>query len=457
MKTIFIPIYNGIRARNFFRSSAYTELAGDPSLQLVILIPPSKLGYYRSEFPEPNVIFEPHEIISEPWFGRFLAEFAFNLLSTKTMEYKQRLEYLRYGNWPRFVLKRAVHYFLGPFIFFRSLVRFFDRWVALDPAVASLLKKYKPDLVIVPDIVFPPDRVVLRAAKRLGFRVLGMIRSWDNLTSKGVIQILPDKLIVYTSVMKQEAIKYAGMSAQDIILTGVPHYDDFFEAPRISRTEFLQGLGIDPSRRVILCAPFFDKYTGSAVVIINTLLEAIETGDLPKDVHILVRYRPATPEIPPGLIRPSSHLTISKPCSRYFEVRNIQSPTLDWEFTRDDLDLLMNSLRFSDVVINTISTLSIDAAILDHPVIVVRFDADPHCPPKHSVNLVIQHDHYRAIEKSGGVRLVWNMEELLQSLNAYLKNPAQDRAGRRKIVEEQIEFTDGRSGMRVAEYIKSMV
>ena len=83
MKTIFIPIYNGIRARNFFRSSAYTELAGDPSLQLVILIPPSKLGYYRSEFPEPNVIFEPHEIISEPWFGRFLAEFAFNLLSTK--------------------------------------------------------------------------------------------------------------------------------------------------------------------------------------------------------------------------------------------------------------------------------------------------------------------------------------------------------------------------------------
>ena len=456
-RTILLPIYNGIRAKNFFRTDIYTELVRDVSLRLVVAVPRSKLEYYRREFPDRNVIFEPLEIISEPEFGRILSVIAFNLLDTDTIRAKQWWEYMRYGKYWKFVLKRGVNLVFGRMRFIRHLIRLLDRLVAIDPAAASLLEKYKPDLIIIPDIVFPPDRVFLRAAKRLGYFVIGMIRSWDNLTSKGVIQILPDKLMVHTTIMKQEAVRYAGMPERDIAVTGIPAYDMFFKKSAVSHDDFLRSLGIPPERRVILCAPFLYSFTGSAAVIVNGLIQAIERGTLPADLHLIVRYRPATPDFPEGAVKASDHMTITRPCEYFFPVKNIQSPTEDWEFSKKDLDLLQHSLYYSDVTINVMSTLSIDAAIYDKPVINVRFEADPACPPWQRHDIFTPFVHYRELEETGGIRMAWSMEELIHRINEYLKNPALDREGRSRIVKEQVEFTDGQSGQRAAGYIKDLL
>ena len=458
VKTILIPIYNGIRAKNFFRNDSYRGLISDPNIRLVVIIPPSKLEYYRKEYPEQNVVFEPLSIISESRYGRILGVIALTLLNTETIRAKQWLEYVRYHKLVKFILKRIVNRVFGPLGFInRPIIRFLDGFVELDKGVVKLLDKYKPDLVIVPDIVFPPDRVVLRAAKRLGYYVVGMIRSWDNITSKGVIQILPAKLIVLNTVMKNEAMKYAGMPAGDIVITGVPHYDLFFEPRKISRDEFLKGLGIDPAKRILLCAPFNYEYTGSAEIIINALTEAIDSGKLPSDLHIIVRYRPATPEISSSKIKPSPHLTFTNPCEHYFAVQNLQSPSEDWEFSAGDLDLLVNTLQYSDVVLNYMSTLSIDAAIFDRPVINLRFDADDKTPPHHKIGIFVRYLHYKTVEASGGVKLVWNMAEMISAINAYLENPALDREGRKRLIAEQVELTDGHSGARTAEYIKKVL
>ena len=456
-KKIIIPIYNGTRARNFFRNDTYRELIKDRSITLVVAIPSVKLDFYTKEFQEPNLIFEPFDVGSESWFGRLLAELAFNLFNTETVRLKQRLEYYRYKNYPRFVLVRVLNIAARPFFpVVRGVIRFFERLVPVDPAVESLLKKHNPNLVVLPDIVFPIDRIFMRAAKKNGFFVVGLVRSWDNLTSKGVVQILPDKLVVLNSIMKREAIKYVGMSGKDIAVLGTPQYDHYFKGKQPSREQFFKELGIPLGRRLILCAPFFNDYTKSAIKIINTLTDAIKDGRLPPDVHILVRFRPNSAEIPEGRLNPSDHMTITHPCQIYFE--NIGGlVTTDYEFTEKDVELLFNSLYFSEVTINTISTLSIDAAALDKPVINVRFDAEPNCPKKHSVKNMMGHDHYEAIERSGGVALAGSMDELLSHLNAYLKNPRLHAEGRDRMRREQIEFLDGKSGERVAEFLKTTV
>ena len=187
--------------------------------------------------------------------------------------------------------------------------------------------------------------------------------------------------------------------------------------------------------------------------IINTLTDAINDGRLPPDVHLLVRFRPNSAEIPEGRLHASDHLTVTRPCQIYFD--NMGGlVTTDYEFTEKDVELLFNSLYFSEVTINTISTLSIDAAALDKPVINVRFDAEPNCPKKHSVKNMMGHDHYEAIERSGGVALAGSMDELISHLNAYLKNPRLHAEGRERMRREQIEFMDGKSGARIAEFIK---
>lgn len=453
--TIFLPVYAGGRAKSFFYTDIYTELVADQNIRLVVAVPSVKLEFYRKNFSEKNAIFEPLDIRVEHELGRRLNRIAFNLLPTSTVRGKQKLYYHRYGNLAKFMFVRAANYILGPLLFVRAAIRYADEFVPLDENAESLLKKYNPDLVIIPDIVFGPDRVFLRAAKRLGFFVIGMARSWDNLTSKGFVQVLPDKLVVYTHRMIEEAIKYVGIRREDIFMGGSPQFDGYFRPPKKSRSEFLKSLGIDPKKRIVVAAPFFDRYTGSAVIMINELTKAVEDGRLPENTHILVRYRPATPPIKEGLLRPSRHLTITEPCVVKFDVYNLQTPEEDFEWTREDVALLDNSLRWSDVVINTVSTLSIDAAAFDKPVINVRFDADPNCPPEHSVMVMLpNHDHYRAVEASRGVRLVGSMDELIDAIKAYLENPKLDREGRERLRQEQIVFTDGFSGKRITDFIR---
>ena len=455
MKTILLPLYNGMRARSILRTDTYRELIKDPDIRLVIGIPSVKLNYYKKEFGAPNVIFESLDITEEPLSGQRLATYAFNLLNTTSVRSKQEVFYFRYGNYPKFLLKRLLNRTLGPFAFMRSFIRFLDGFVPLNQEVADFINKYKPDLVIVPDIVFPPDRIFVRAAKRFGYCVVGMVRSWDNLTSKGIIQTLPDKLVVHTANMKKEAVKYADMPAEKIVVTGPPQFDDYYKPLSWSKEELFKKLNIPRGRRLALCSPFLDKYTESAVKIVNSLTEAIDAGTLPKDLHILLRYRTSTPEIKKEVLKQSDHLSMSPNFELFFPVVVDGVPGQDWEFTYADIELLKHILAYSDVVINVDSTLSVDAATFDKPVIDVRFDAVKNCPPKHSIELLTPHFyHYRQVEASGGVRLVKNMEELFKAINAYLENPKLDAVGRGRLRREQLEFFDGNSGKRVADFIK---
>ena len=458
-KTIFLSIYNGIRAKNFFHTDTYRELIKDKTIRLVICIPSSKFDFYTRAFHEPNVIFEPLDIISEPWFGRLLAEISFNSLRTRTIVYKQKLEYWRYHKILNYFVKRAINIMLGPITPLRRVIRWLDGFVDINTDIARLLDRCKPDLVLAPDIVFPVDRIFLRAAKRKGYYVIGLTRSWDNLTSKGVIQILPDTLILHTTRMKEQAIKLVGMPAKDIIVTGPPDYDKYFKPLSTTKEEFCKKWGIPPERRIILFSPFYDEYTGSAVVMLNGLIEAIKNNTLPNDIQIVARYRPATPEILNDQIEQSDHLTITKPCSLYFKVKNSTLvPTRDWEFTPEDVDLLVHSIAFSSVMISTFSTITIDAAAADVPMIGIRFDADPNVPAKSSVvKIANAHDHYQELEEAGGVHLVYSMPELIEGINMYLKNPERDREGRKRICEAQIEILDGMNGKRAADAIKQIL
>ena len=454
MKTILLPIYNGIRSRDFFRTDVFKVLAADSGVRLVIAAPSYKLDFYRKEFGRENVFFEPLPDIREPLFGRLLNALAFNLLDTGTVRRKQYQMYVRTGNLPKFILRRFLTIVFGNKFFLRRLIRFLDcAIVPLNSEVAAILSKYRPDLVITPDIILPVDRMFLRAAKKINIKTIGMVRSWDNLTAKGVIQILPDKLIAQTHQMETEAVIYADMPEEDITVLGVPQFDHYFKSPKFSRAEFLKSLGIPAQRRLVLCAPFFDTYSNSSgIKIINALARAIDAGRLPRDSHLLVRYRPESmPEDFSGekLLR-HPNITITMPYSLPFARKNKRP---DYEFSASDVEMLFNSIYFSDVTINTISTLTIDAVDLDKPVINIRFDGDPATPSAYRINLYTGYDHYNFIENAKAVRLAGSMDELICQINQYLKDPKLDKEGRKIVRNAQIEFFDGLSGKRFAEFI----
>lgn len=431
----------------------FKVLAADPQVRLVIAAPSYKLDFYKKEFERENVLFEPLPDVREPVFGRFLNTFAFNLLDTGTVRRKQYQMYARNGSLLKFISRRFITAVFGNNKFLRGVVRICDSLVPLNKEVLNILNKYRPNLIITPDIILPTDRIFLRAAKRMGIKTIGMVRSWDNLTAKGVIQILPAKLIAQTSQMKKEAMLYADMPERDIAVLGVPQFDHYFKPPKFSRAEFLKSLGIPENRRLVLCAPFFDTYSNaSSIKIINSLARAMDAGKLPRDLHLLVRYRPESmPEdfSEEKLLR-HPNITITLPYSLPF-ARSNKRP--DYEFSESDVEMLFNSVYFSEVTINTISTLTVDAITLDKPVINIRFDGDPNTPKAYQVNLYTGYDHYNFIENAKAVKLAESMDELIGQINEYLQNPQLDKEGRKKVRDAQIEFFDGLSGKRFAEFI----
>ena len=58
--------------------------------------------------------------------------------------------------------------------------------------------------------------------------------------------------------------------------------------------------------------------------------------------------------------------------------------------------------------------------------------------------------HFQKVVRSGAVRIAQSSGEMVDLINLYLANPSHDAEGRRRIVAEQCEFTDGRSAERVA-------
>jgi len=129
------------------------------------------------------------------------------------------------------------------------------------------------------------------------------------------------------------------------------------------------------------------------------------------------------------------------------------SSTKSWEFLDTDMLELMYMIKFSDLVINTGSTMNIEAAILDKPIINVAFDGYTERNYRDSVRQYYDQEHLVNIVKTGGVKVAYGKEELLAQINELLENPKIGQDGRRKIAEEQCVFTDGQSGKRVGEYI----
>ncbi|MBI2374215.1 MAG: CDP-glycerol glycerophosphotransferase family protein [Deltaproteobacteria bacterium] len=126
------------------------------------------------------------------------------------------------------------------------------------------------------------------------------------------------------------------------------------------------------------------------------------------------------------------------------------------ERTQDETQIRqwVNTFRHADVVVNTVSTVAIDAAIFDRPIVNLDYDSEPGQPNQGLVKDV-NHlwSHYKPIAESGGVWLVESPEQLVHAVRSYLADPSLHREKRRGLADYVCGFTDGRCGLRMAESV----
>jgi hypothetical protein len=117
--------------------------------------------------------------------------------------------------------------------------------------------------------------------------------SWDNLTTKGVIHVEPDRVFVWNAVQQREATEYYGVPPEKVIITGAPRFDSFMELrPSVDRETYCRSLALDPAAPIVtyLCSSEF--VAGHEVAFVEQWIAEIRQDPRLTSCNVLVRPHP---------------------------------------------------------------------------------------------------------------------------------------------------------------------
>lgn len=323
-----------------------------------------------------------------------------------------------------------------------------------SPETRQRLRAERPDCVVTTNPFWFDEPGVVAEAKRLGIPVLAVIPSWDNITTKTRMVFKYDGYLVWSEQTRRELRHYYPDSRhRPIKITGAPQFDVFRQAEfEESREAFCARSGLRSDRPIIVYAIGSPNFIHGEHHGALFLAERVCAGDL-GDVQMLVRPHPAkdNDELVRQFDRFRSRVVVQS-------VAQVGTPVTARSQTNLQILDWVSTFRHCGVVVNLSSTVTIDAALFDKPVVNVNFDPSP---SKDQESLIKDVNglwtHFRPIAESGGVALVNDRNQLLHAVRTYLSHPELHREKRLWIAEYVCGYIDGRCGHRMARAIDELI
>jgi hypothetical protein len=322
-----------------------------------------------------------------------------------------------------------------------SVARRLDRLLGDDPCVVRELERRRPEVLVVSPLIHFRSRQAdwVRAARVRGIPSLLCVYSWDNLTTKGVIHALPDRVAVWNEAQRRDVIELHGAAADSIVVAGAWPYDHWFEwrAGR-SRDDLCRQLGLAGERPLVLyvCSSrFIAEHERQAV---ERWVRAIRSSADPRvaSASVIVRPHPlngdewgdAAPAGLPGVavFPPGGADPVDDPSrSDYFD-----------------------SMANADAVVGVNTSALLESAIVDRPALALpepEFRSSQQALP-----------HFRELAGEQGILSVArSMADHLAQLGASLADPGADAWRRRRFVETFLR--PGGAAPSPAERVASLV
>jgi len=336
-----------------------------------------------------------------------------------------------------------------PFPRSKTIYRWLSAWhnsrMVISKIIPELFDRYQPDLVFATDPVVMREFDFLKYAQRTGIPTVGMIHSWDDLTTEGHIVVPLNHYLVWNQVMKAELIKLHGVSQEQISITGIPQFDLYAEpVSACGKEKFLIEQGLDPKKQTVLYATSVRGDTPEEPEILARLVSALNR-ECPEGIQLLVRVHPRA-EV-------ERYQAIKEPNVR-FQIPGAQAVNVAGGRLMGDADLrlLRDTLVHSDVVVNTASTISIDAIALDKPVVNIVFDLHEKDYIQ-SVRRYMDMVHFKPVISSQGTKLARSFDDLVRLIRRYLDDPKLERAQRADLAQTMTYQVDGKSAERIALFL----
>ncbi len=321
-------------------------------------------------------------------------------------------------------------------LFLRKRFGHFDPIRSLAFLIPHKLNFKGLDVIMITSLDHPKDQQILYTCKKNGIPIVVLVHSWDNLTSHGFLSTIPDRLLVWNQFMRADAITYHNIPDNIIEVVGVPHCELYRTlAKTAQRSDLETRLQIDPHCKIITYACNVEWCVPDEKEFIDFLINQLTAGKFGSAV-LIIRLHPTEPR-----------------CKEYpylfdFEKSPVRLDSADSGFAaqhtgtvgdQTSIKHFVELMRFSDVVINYASTISLDAILFDTPVICPLFNFKLPTGAWNSARaLHFDSCHYTRVVQSGAVSLPEDMDQLLSAVIESLDLPERLRAERAEIANKMM-------------------
>ena len=243
----------------------------------------------------------------------------------------------------------------------RAVLTRFERLMPASDVLVDYLRRHAPDVVVLTALTYSRSQQLdlLKAARVLKLPVAAAIMSWDHLSSKALIHVQPDQVIVWNDVQRDEAVSMHGLPADRIVATGAQCYDQWFtRQPERTREEFCRAMGLRADRPFILWVH-----------------SALSPTPEPPEPRLVVRWIEALRAHPDPALREAGVLVRPHPerlkewagidLSRFDNVAFHGGNPID-RSSRDDY---FDSLYHSAAVVGLVTSAFLEAAVVGRPVL----------------------------------------------------------------------------------------
>lgn len=447
-KTLGLVITDGVGVRNFVHGR-FLSIACNTFDQVVLFsgVPSETLG----SLDWVNLKVVPMEVFSESrWssFWRKTAEMA-HLFRFQTPAMLEIIKINRPRGWNAFAIRNRMSWIIARSLAFFGLQSHAGSMYESSLGQYDITRRYKQSLVDFDvDVLFfthqrPPQVGPMAiAGKQLGIPTVAYIFSWDNLSSKGRMPVIFNRFMVWSDLMKSELLQfYPMLDSNDVSITGTPQFETYeYGEFGWSRTQLNRYLKLqDADNRRIVCFSCGDVSTSPNDATYIDVIASVYTSEVwAKELVLLVRTSPA------------------EDASRFQELM-VKYPAILWNVpdwpqsnqihpepwsqrvpTMDDIHCLKSILQHASVSVNMCSTMSLDFAIFDKPVINPVFGAIDNSNGLYPDRKYLNYDHYSKVIQTGAVTICSNADELILALRWALENPSRQQLERKQVLELEI-------------------
>ena len=473
-KRIFIAADHGLALIYFLQSDILTTLL-KAGVEVIMLVDDQALPAIEARFHQPGLLFEGLRLdkcqeyyrsvspVAQRWLDLLRWTGGSKRINTTAMDGNYHLITTGYTGYSRMAIPflRAVIWLMRRSRLLRSLIIRLQYRFTPD-IYADLFDKYQPNLVVSRTPAWRLDRYILREAARRGIRTAATIVGWDNPSSYTQNGAPMDTITCWSEIQKEELVLGSDWDPRRVNVSGVPAYDGYFlRSWLIPRDEYFRQHDLDPRRKLLAYACSFETLHPNFpnMAAIN---ELVNSNELAEPCQLLIRFHPN------HFIAGSRFEEERKKVVEFVrgmpQVHLVEPVSLGGglgHYSGEDMPEKASMMAYADVFLTVYSTMVVETAIHDRPIISVTIDTpggwnmpDVYSLPLTAIGEWPTHQRFR---QSGAGRVAASKAQVRDLVNFYLKDPSVDGDMRRKFIQDECTYTDGSAGRRTGEYLLHLI